>query len=170
MRCLGKKTKAVKGRDHCESGRNKHRERAGKRDKSGQSSVYGSAHLLNWALLIKPYFSLQKSCAAQPGQVGMEQEGGWNGGGSEELAGLGASTHGRPQPDGRDRRGPLRLSCLWALFGSVRVLYRHGFLPCGALGHSMPSGTHAQPRYQPDLGTRNRHCLQGKHTTGSSYL
>lgn len=49
MRCLGKGPKAVKGRDQHASGRNKLWEREQKRDKSGQPSIYGSAHLPDWA-------------------------------------------------------------------------------------------------------------------------
>lgn len=40
------------------------------------SHVYTGQHICSTEpLLIKPYFSLQKSCAALPGQAGMEQEG-----------------------------------------------------------------------------------------------
>lgn len=92
MRCLGKGPKAMKGMHQCESGRNKHRKRERERDESGQSSVYGSAHLSDWASCL--IFLLNPISHCREGVGSPRVWGGWSGSGSEEPSGLGASTWG----------------------------------------------------------------------------
>lgn len=98
----------------------------GKRTKVA-SQVYTGQHICSTEpCLLNPISHCRNRVLRCQGRRGWSRRGGWNSSGSEELAGLGASTRGRPQPDGREGQegaavSVMSVSAVWVGVGAVQA-------------------------------------------------